>query len=194
VRGKAMRKFMIGICAAAVLIAVLVFYRRMTAHDYFNPVVNLNVTSDAFEEDGMIPVKYTGRGEDISPPLKLDAVDPKAETIAVIMDDIDHPFGLYNHWVIWNIPASFSEIPEGVPREEVVPSVGNAVQGKSHYGGKNYYRGPLPPFGTHAYIFKVYVLDKALDLKSDAGKAELQKAMEGHILQYGELKGRFGKK
>jgi Raf kinase inhibitor-like YbhB/YbcL family protein len=187
-----MRKLIIGVCVTAVLIAVFVFYRRMTAQNYVNPVVNLDVTSEAFEDGGMIPVKYTGRGEDISPQLKLNEVNPKAETIAVIMDDIDHPFGLYNHWVIWNIPASFSEIPEGVPREEVVSTLGNAVQGKSHYGGKHYYRGPLPPFGTHDYIFKVYVLDKALNLDSDAGKAELQKAMEGHILQYGELTGRFG--
>jgi Raf kinase inhibitor-like YbhB/YbcL family protein len=157
-------------------------------------VVNLNITSEAFEDGGMIPAKYTGRGENISPSLKLDAIDPKAKTTALIMDDIDHPLGIYNHWVIWNIPASFGEIPEGIPREEVVSSLGNAVQGKSQYGGKHYYRGPLPPFGTHDYIFKVYVLNKTLDLESDAGKAELQRAMEGHILQYGELTGKFGGK
>jgi Raf kinase inhibitor-like YbhB/YbcL family protein len=189
-----MRKFIIGVCAAAVLIAVFIFYRRMTAQDYVNPVANLDVTSEAFEDGGMIPVKYTGRGENLSPALKLGAIDSKAKTIAVIMDDIDYPLGIYNHWVIWNIPASFSEIPEGIPREEIVSSLGNAVQGKSEYGGKHYYRGPLPPFGSHDYIFKVFVLDKALDLEGDAGKAELQKAMEGHILQYGELTGRFGGK
>jgi Raf kinase inhibitor-like YbhB/YbcL family protein len=67
------------------------------------------------------------------------------------------------------------------------------VQGKSGYGGKHWYRGPLPPFGTHKYIFRVYVLDSKLDLKTDADKAVLKKAMEGHILQYGALEGRFGR-
>ena len=174
-----------------ILIIVVAYLRISNEGDHVNPEVNLEVTSDAFEDRGKIPIKYTGRGEDVSPPLELGSVDPEAETIAVIMDDLDHPIGMYNHWVIWNIPAALDEIPEGIPKKERLPSLGNAVQGKSHYGGKHYYRGPKPPFGSHEYEFKVYVLDTSLDLDIDANKEELQKAMEGHILQYGTLKGEF---
>ena len=78
-----------------------------------------------------------------------------------------------------------------VPKEEIVNSLGNAIQGKSAYGGKHWYRGPLPPFGTHRYIFKVYVLDTTLNLSNDASKSELLKAMKEHILQYGTLTGKF---
>jgi Raf kinase inhibitor-like YbhB/YbcL family protein len=74
-----------------------------------------------------------------------------------------------------------------------VPALGNAVQGKSAYGGKHYYRGPLPPFGTHRYVFKVYVLDTLLELPPSAGKADLQRAMRGHVLQYGTLSATYGR-
>jgi len=184
----------IGIIFAFFIILLIIFvaYLRVTNEgDYINPEVNLEVTSEAFEEGGKIPKKYTGRGEDVSPPLKLGSLDPEAKTIAVIMDDLDHPVGMYNHWLIWNIPAEYDEIPEGIPKGEKLQSLGNAVQGKSHYGGKHYYRGPKPPFGSHDYEFKVYVLDTELDLSPDARKEDLQKAMKGHILRYGTLKGEF---
>lgn len=175
-----------------ILLIIVVVYLRVTNEgDYVHPEVNLEVTSETFEDGGKIPKEYTGRGEDLSPPLKLGSIDPEAKTIAVIMDDLDHPVGMYNHWVIWNIPAEYDEIPEGIPKGEKLPSLGNAVQGKSHYGGKHYYRGPKPPFGSHDYEFKIYVLDTELDLSPDARKEELQKAMEGHIIQYGTLKGEF---
>jgi Raf kinase inhibitor-like YbhB/YbcL family protein len=83
-------------------------------------------------------------------------------------------------------------VPEGVPKGETVASLGNAVQGRSEYGGKHWYRGPLPPFGTHRYVFRVYVLDSFLDLESSANKSMLLDAMKGHILQYGTLMGSFG--
>lgn len=187
-----MKFFIKGVCAVAALIVVFVFYKRMNAYDHVKPPINLEVTSKAFEDGGSIPKKYTGEGEDISPPIELKLIDKNAETIAIIMDDLDHPLGMYNHWVIWNIPASVSDIQEGIPKEEIVKLLGNAVQGKSDYGSKHYYRGPKPPFGTHKYVFKVYVLDITLNLAKSSGKAELQRAMEGHILQYGTLNGYFG--
>ncbi|HEX2947703.1 MAG TPA: YbhB/YbcL family Raf kinase inhibitor-like protein [Clostridia bacterium] len=188
-----MKKIIIIVCFFVILIAGIVIYSRMSRRDYVKPPVNLEVTSNAFEDGGIIPLKYTGRGEDVSPEIKLDTVDAKAKTIAIIMDDLDNPVGVFNHWVIWNISADFDSIPEGIPRKEVVPSLGNAIQGKSDYGGKHWYRGPLPPFGTHKYMFKVYILDVILNLDKDSGKIELQKAMKGHILQYGTLSGRFGR-
>mgnify|MGYP001083179788 CR=1 FL=1 len=149
----------------------------------------LAVTSSAFLEGGKIPVKHTGRAEDISPELKLSAVSEKAKSIAVILDDLDVPgMGILTHWVIWNLPVQ-NFIPENIPHGEVVPSLGNAVQGIGY--GKHRYRGPNPPHGSHRYRFHVYVLDKRLDLSGDSGKNELLKAMEGHILQYGSLTGQF---
>lgn len=187
-----MKKILIVLGILLVIGVGFMFYRKLNGRDYVNSENNLKVTSDAFEEGGIMPVKYTGKGEDISPSLNWGELDSKAKSIAIIMDDLDAPVGIFNHWVIWNIPASFSGIPEGVPKEEVVESLGNAVQGKNEYGGKHYYRGPLPPFGTHRYIFKVYVLDTQLNLNHNTDKKGLQKAMGGHILQYGTLMGKFG--
>lgn len=172
--------------------AVFVFSQRQIRAAVKYPQENLDVTSSAFENGGAIPKRYTGRGEDVSPELSFSPCNEKAQSIAIVMDDLDFPFGTFNHWVIWNIPASFSSVPEDIPRGETVASLGNAVQGRSEYGGKHWYRGPLPPFGTHRYVFRVYVLDSFLNLESSANKSMLINAMEGHILQYGTLTGSFG--
>lgn len=187
-------KVFIGICSFIAVIFIGLFHLRLANRDYIKLKTNLEVTSTSFENGGIIPVKYTGNGEDISPQIRIvDDIDSKAKTIAIIMDDIDHPAGVYNHWVIFNIPASFNNIPEGIPRTEVLPSLGNAIQGKSSYGAKNWYRGPKPPFGTHSYVFKVYVLDIVLELDKDAKKSQIQRAMDGHVLQYGTLVGKYSK-
>jgi len=90
-----------GFAGILFLIIVFVVYKRITnVADYVNPEVNLEVTSNAFENDGDMPVKFTGRGEDISPQLKLGKIDSNAKSIAVIMDDLDHPIGVFNHWLI----------------------------------------------------------------------------------------------
>jgi len=130
------KKFVVAIGIFSILIVMIFIKRAYSTKDDYDLPVNLNVTSTAFENDGDIPIKYTGKGEDISPSLKLDKISTDAKTIAIIMDDLDHPLGTYNHWVIWNIPASFDNIPESVPKEEIVSSLGNAIQGKSAYGGE----------------------------------------------------------
>jgi len=187
-----MQKIIIGVMVFILLLVVFVFYKRITnVADYVHPTENMKVTSKAFEDGGSIPKKYTGRGKDVSPPIKIHSIVSEAKSIAVIMDDIDHHLGVFNHWLIWNIPAAFDEIPEAIPKKEVVPSLGNAIQGKSAYGGKHYYRGPKPPFGIHKYVFKVYILDTELNLNNDARKMELQEAMRGNILQYGTLTGEY---
>ena len=150
---------------------------------------NITITSRAFTDGGTIPVKYTGKGEDISPDLELSAISPKAKSIAIIMDDLDFPYGgIFNHWVIWNVPPMM-QIPEAIPPGAQVSSLGGAIQGKGY--GINQYKGPNPPFGTHRYKFNVYVLDTMLNLDSNAGKKELLKKMDGHILQYGSITGKF---
>lgn len=193
---KAVKKVLIviSVIAGAAIVGVLGIsaFAKAVFKDEINPPVNMIVTSPAFSEGGKMPVKYTGKGENLSPPLELESLAEGAKTIAVTMDDLDFPMGIFNHWVIWNIPALSTHIPEGIAKGEIVSTLGNAIQGKSQYGGKHYYRGPLPPFGTHRYVFKVYVLDTELDLDKNCGKHDLQKAMEGHILQFGTLTGIFG--
>lgn len=153
---------------------------------------NLHVISPAFGNDGFIPVEYTGKGRDISPPLMFGPVACNAESAAVIMDDPDAPMGTFTHWLLWNIPAAFNVIPEGLPREATVLSLGYAFQGRNHFG-KIGYGGPLPPPGPpHTYRIKVYVLDTFLPVRPGADKPTLEAAMKGHILQFGILRGKFG--
>lgn len=152
----------------------------------------ITVTSDAFKHEGVIPIKYTGRGQNISPGLQLSGISPNARSIAIAMDDLDIPLvGHYNHWVIWNIPAQ-ETIPENIPHGAVVDSIGGAVQGIGY--GKHGYRGPKPPLfirSPHRYQFHVYVLDSKLELNSDAKKKDLLQSMAGHIIQYGSITGTF---
>ncbi len=185
-----MKYFIIGFCVLIAALAVLAILYRSRPVDCIHPEVNLRVTSSAFEEGGAIPIRYTGWGEDVSPPLEMQDLSTDAKTIAVVMDDLDFPLRAFNHWVIWNIPAG-SSIQEAIPNGETVESLGGAVQGRSEYGGKHYYRGPKPPFGEHRYRFQVYVLDTSLELSADADKAALQRAMDGHVLQYGSITGTY---
>lgn len=152
---------------------------------------NLEVTSIAFKEGELIPKKYSGEAEDMSPPLTLGEFDKKAKSIAIIMKDIDAPIGVFTHWVMWNIPVQ-KDIPENIPKDKVVTELANAKQGKNSMR-KIGYMGPKPPSGTHRYVFHVYVLDKELDLKVGANSKKLHSNMEGHILQYGTLTGTLTK-
>ncbi len=178
-------------------LVALVFVVRVSARkrerleEAILPEENLAVESPAFERDGAIPKRYTGYGEDVSPALRLSEVDASAESIAIIMDDLDHPMGIFNHWVIWNIPSKFTEIPEGIERGAEVEGITGAIQGKSAYGGKHYYRGPKPPMGSHRYRFQVFVLDEKLAIPMDSMKIDVMNAMQDHIVKYGELIGFF---
>ncbi len=185
---KKIKKYFIIISSIIVLGVVIISILKFIDNRNTTKVENLIITSEAFKNGGTIPIQYTGRGEDISPELKLSQLSEEAKTIAIIMDDIDYPFKIFTHWVIWNIPAQ-NIIPEKIPYGDVVESLGNAIQGISY--GKHKYRGPKPPFGSHRYKFNVYVLDCELNLNSTSGKKELLKSMEGHIIQYGSIIGRF---
>ena len=173
--------------AVLAMAALLLFNRRgQTDISVDDSIPRLIVTSTAFADLGAMPDKYTGRGRDVSPALDLSDLVEGAVSVAIIMDDLDTPKDNYTHWVIWNIPA-FVHIPEGIPYGETVPELGGACQGVAY--GRNRYRGPMPPFGTHRYQFHVFVLDTMLDLDSFCGKSDLLGAMEGHIVQYGTLTG-----
>lgn len=147
--------------------------------------------SSVFGENEFIPSKYTCEGADISPPLKLSGLSDEAVSIAIIVDDPDAPIGTFTHWVAWNIPPT-GEIPEDIPKEKVVESPIKMVQGRNDFGRIGY-NGPCPPrgHGVHHYHFRVYILDTTLNLKPGATKKGLERAMEGHIIQFGGLVGLY---
>ena len=142
----------------------------------------IKIASTAFAEGEMIPKKYTCDGDDISPPLQISDVPENTKSLALIMDDPDAPVGVWDHWIVFNIPASISQISEG---EEPQGTPGKNSWGRTGYGG------PCPPSGTHRYFFKLYALDTMLDLEPGASKKKVLKAMEGHILAQGELMGKY---
>lgn len=152
---------------------------------------DLIIKSTAFENGGMIPNKYTGYGEDISPSLTIKNLSEETKSIAIIMDDLDFPLkkdGL-NHWLIWNIPKT-NTIKENIPYGCIVKELNGAMQGIGY--GKNRYAGPKIPFflkNTHRYVFTVYALDIMLNLAYSAKKKDLIKAIDGHIIQSGNIMG-----
>jgi Raf kinase inhibitor-like YbhB/YbcL family protein len=152
--------------------------------------MDIKVSSEAFEEGGMIPAKYTCDEDDISPPLAWDSIPEGTKTLALICDDPDAPMGTWVHWVLFNLPVDISELPENVPPERELES--GAKQGTNDFGRIGY-GGPCPPGGTHRYYFKLCALDAVLDLEAGARKPQLLEAMEGHILAKGQLMGRYSR-
>ena len=149
----------------------------------------LQVTSPAFAEGGRIPVAHTGYGADRSPALALANLCPEAVSLALTLEDMDHPLPAYCHWLMWNLPPR-AVLPGDIPPGERVAALGGAVQGRGY--GRHRYRGPKPPFHwSHRYRFRVFALDCALDLPAASRKRDLLAAMEGHILQQGQLTGHY---
>jgi Raf kinase inhibitor-like YbhB/YbcL family protein len=148
--------------------------------------VAFKITSTAFKDGERMPVRHTGEGADVSPPLAWDEPPAGTKTFALICDDPDAPRGTWDHWVIWNLPGAARSLPENVSRNER-PGLDGAVQGKNSWPRVGY-NGPMPPpgHGTHHYHFVLYALDASLDLPAGATKKELLAAMKGHIL--GEAK------
>ncbi len=144
--------------------------------------------SPVFKNGDLIPGKYTCDGMDISPPLQWESIPEETKSIAIIADDPDAPMGTWVHWVIFNIPPSENQLPEGVPAERELSN--GARQGTNDFRRIGY-GGPCPPGGTHRYFFKIYALDTVLDLKPGATKPQLLSAMKGHIIGQGELMGRY---
>ncbi len=145
----------------------------------------IQMTSAAFTEGSNIPSKHTCDGEDVSPELAWSGVPQGAKSLALIMDDPDAPGRVFVHWVLFNIPASIEELPEGVS--------GIGLPGTNNFR-KMGYNGPCPPSGSaHRYFFKLYALDQELKLSSGASKADLENAMKGHVLATGQLMGKYGR-
>ncbi|HVT86593.1 MAG TPA: YbhB/YbcL family Raf kinase inhibitor-like protein [Chitinophagaceae bacterium] len=143
----------------------------------------LTISSSAFGQNEMIPEKYTCDGVNISPPLDIKGVPEQAKCLALIIDDPDAPMGTWVHWVMWNIPVTHHL------KENTV----HGTQGINDFK-KHTYGGPCPPSGTHRYFFKIYALDETLKLPATTNKKQLERAMSGHILAFGELIGLYQRK
>src|SRR5215470_7714024 len=168
-----MRKPIITDAVAILLLAIAAFGAGGGAR--------MKITSSAFQQGGNIPTKFTCDGENMSPPLQITGVPAEAKSLALIADDPDAPGGLFTHWLVWNIPPQTNSIAEG--------SAPKGVQGTNDFG-KSGYGAPCPPSGMHRYYFRVFALDRELDLRSGAKRSELDAAMKGHIIAQGELIGR----
>jgi len=143
----------------------------------------MKITSTAFENNASIPQKYTCDGEDVSLPFTIADVPEGTQSLALVSDDPDSPSGTWLHWTLWNIDPATTALAEGVIPE-------GAVEGTQSFGDIGY-GGPCPSSGTHRYFFKLFALDTILDLPRGATLDELNKAMDGHILEKAELMGRY---
>lgn len=165
----------------SILIIGLVFTVNVASEEQKGDMT-MKLTSPEFKNNDYIPMKFTCQGDDVSPELTIDGVPLKAKSLALIVDDPDAPIGMWVHWVVYNIPI-VSKIEEGaIPGKQCI----------NDFGRKDY-GGPCPPSGTHRYFFKIYALDRELDLKEGARKKDLEKAMDAHILEEAELVGLYVK-
>ncbi|GGI76784.1 YbhB/YbcL family Raf kinase inhibitor-like protein [Legionella impletisoli] len=144
------------------------------------------LTSEAFKNNGNIPVKYTCQGEDRSPPLTWSNVPDGTQSFVLIVDDPDAQSGNWVHWVLFNISQSI----HGLDENTTLPS--GATSGLNSWD-KTGYGGPCPPSGTHRYQFKLYALDTTLSLGSEARKTDIMNAMQNHILAETKLVGLYSK-
>jgi Raf kinase inhibitor-like YbhB/YbcL family protein len=153
----------------------------------------LTLRSEAFTDGQATPRRYTGDGEDLSPPLSWSGLPAGTRELALIVDDPDAPRAEpWVHWVLAKIPADVGTLTEGLPRNPTLDVPLGAVQGKNSWGTDGY-RGPAPPrgHGTHHYHFKLYALDAPLPVAQGTDKAGLLEALRGHVLGETELVGTY---
>jgi Raf kinase inhibitor-like YbhB/YbcL family protein len=153
--------------------------------------MNIEITSTAFRDGQTIPKPYTGDGRNLSPPLKWSEPPAGTKSLALVVEDPDAPRGVFTHWVVFNLPATVRELPEGVPPKSSLPD--GAIQGINDFGAVGY-GGPSPPPGKpHRYFFKLYALDTPLNLGPRTNRSQLLNAMDRHVLAEGQIMGRYGR-
>ncbi len=150
-----------------------------------NPPQTFSISSSAFANNGTIPSQYTCDGNNISPPLTIAGVPVNTKSLALIVDDIDAPTGIFTHWIVWNIPTGKTQFVGG---ENI-----DFPQGITSFG-KSGYHGPCPPSGPpHRYDFKLYALDSSLNLDFSSTKNDLENSMNDHIIAQATLIGKYSR-
>ncbi len=152
----------------------------------------LQISSTSFQANQEIAKKYTADGEDVSPQITISMLPTGTKSVALSCEDPDAPVGTWFHWLIWNISPSAKELSEGIlPKQELADG---SIQGLNDFK-KTGYNGPSPPKGpAHHYHFKVFALDKKLDLKANSDKNAFYSAIKDHLLGTGEVVGLYGRK
>jgi len=153
------------------------------------PAQTFKLETTAFTPGGDIPTRYTCQGADVSPALTW--TDPPAGTksFVLIADDPDAPIGTFVHWVVYDLPATAQRLPEAIAGNDEMG--GGGRQGVNDFRMSGY-AGPCPPPGKyHRYFFRLYAVDKVLNLKGGATRREVDRAMQGHVLAQAEVMGRF---
>jgi Raf kinase inhibitor-like YbhB/YbcL family protein len=148
--------------------------------------VAFTLSSPSFAEGEAIPVKHTCDGENSAPPLRWEG-QPAAQSFVLIVDDPDAPGGTFTHWVLFDIPGSQRELPEGLSNVGALGTPGMNDFLKVGYGG------PCPPPGApHRYVFTLSALDVAtLNLPAEASRKQVEQAAQGHVLGQAKLIGRY---
>jgi Raf kinase inhibitor-like YbhB/YbcL family protein len=166
--------------------------KNLTTFARKEDAMSLEIRSAAFAHDAGIPARYTCQGENVSPPLAWSGLPAGTRSLALIVDDPDAPDPqapkmTWVHWVLYNLPPTAVELPEAVRQLPAGTREGVNDWGKTGYGG------PCPPIGRHRYFHKLYALDSELAGLERPTKAELEKAMAGHVLARAELVGTYQK-
>lgn len=181
-----MKKFL-WVLFVIIIIASIVFLSTKEKTEVPAIQTTMKIESSAFLDGEAIPSKYTCDGSNINPSLSFSDIPSNTQSLALLMEDPDVPVsirsdGMWNHWVVFNIPPETRKIGEG--------SEPKGIQGITTSNSLGY-GGPCPPDREHRYFFKLYALDTILDLSEGATKEEVIKVMEGHILSSAELIGKY---
>src|SRR5262249_38888 len=193
-RGQALRSNRVSLAFVLLLLPGIALVQSLAQRNDQNKgggASMLELTSTAFQNEGKIERNLAWGGEDFAPGLSWQGVPQGTKSFALIVHDPDAPrAGGWTHWVVYNLPASTTQLKENVPKQENL--AGGGLQGVND-SGRVGYMGPCPPSGTHRYYFYLYALDQEFSLKSRASKADLESAMRGHILAQTELMGKFAR-
>ena len=145
---------------------------------------NFKLTSTAFSDGDEIPRECGYKNGNTTPPLTISGIPAGTKSLSIIMDDPDAMGAVgkvWVHWVAWNIDPT-------IELDDVVDHL--SIEGMTDFGEVGY-GGPAPPDKRHTYVFKLYALDSELDLPNKSTKADVEKAMEGHIIEQTQLTGTY---
>jgi Raf kinase inhibitor-like YbhB/YbcL family protein len=152
------------------------------------------LASSAFQNGGTIPRLYSCDGSNTSPPLEWRETPPRTAAFALIVEDPDAPHGTFIHWVLYDVPATLTSLPEAVPRDGTLPQLGGARQGTTSFGTTGY-GGPCPPPGSaHHYHVRLFALDAKLGLAPGATRDQVVSAIQGHDVGQSELVGLYARR
>ena len=146
--------------------------------------MSLSLTSPGFSNNTLMPKQYTCNGDNYSPALNWTGAPVGTESYALIVDDPDAPNGTWDHWLLFNIPATLDHL------DEATQTPAGALSGKNSWD-EHGYGGPCPPSGTHRYFFTLYALDSRLTVNSNVNKQDILNAIQNHILDSSQLIGLY---